>query len=81
LAEWRRDALHYVEQALTAVARNHFPQNEQHCASHFGRKCQYLEVCKLPAAQRALKLADDAFKDYERGPLGAAVVATQEVVR
>ncbi len=80
LEEWRRDALAYVRQALACVAEDHFPQNERHCASFYGRKCDYIDVCKAPLAQRALILGSDEFEDYKRGPLGDADAAQEEAI-
>lgn len=86
LEEWRHDTLFHVEQALQWVARDHFPANERHCTFHvdaaftnygtYGKPCPFLGVCTLPAAQREMMLATDAFMDYERGPLGESTPAS-----
>lgn len=72
LDEWREDALAYVETILGCYARNHFPQNEKHCAFHYGARCGYADVCFSPRNQRETILGSDLYQDYQRGPLAAA---------
>lgn len=87
LERWRQDTLVWVEQALGWVARDHFPQNERHCAFHmdaafknygtYGQQCPYLPVCSLPVGQQEMALASDEFMDYERGPLATTQVTPE----
>lgn len=78
LEEWRLDTLAWVEMALGWVARDHFPQNEKHCAMHYGKPCGYLDVCSVPATQRELVLGSDMYGPYERGPLGVPAALGDE---
>lgn len=69
LALWRKDALAWIEMALSWVTNDHYPQNEKHCAMHYGKPCQYLDVCCAPASQHEMILGMDLFRDYDKGPL------------
>jgi hypothetical protein len=69
LEEWRKDALAWIGIMLDCVAKDHYPQNEKHCAMHYGKPCSYLDVCMAPKSQREMVLGMDLFQDYQKGPI------------
>lgn len=69
LDEWRSDTLRWCQTWLEWCASGHWPMNDRHCASFYGRACPYLECCSIPPAQRELVLATDLYMDATWTPL------------
>jgi hypothetical protein len=68
LDEWERNTIVIIEEMLWHYSRGYFPQKRKWCVGKYGR-CQFYDVCSLPAQQRPLMLQSNMFIEDTWTPL------------
>lgn len=66
--EWERNTIAIIEEMLWHYSRGYFPQKRKWCVGKYGR-CQFYDVCSLPAQQRPLMLQSNMFVEDTWTPL------------
>lgn len=67
LNEWHRNTKELLHQFFWHYSRWMFPQHKKACTMY--GKCQFYDVCYLPAEQRSMLLASEEFMDNTWSPL------------
>lgn len=67
LSEWETNTIALIDELFWNYSRSYFPMKTRWCAK-FGR-CQYYDVCSLPADDRQATLASGFFTDNKWSPL------------
>ncbi len=78
--EWERNTIALIEEMLWHYSRGSLPQKRKWCVAKYGR-CQYYDVCSLPATQRPLMLQSNMFVDDTWTPLNKPSNANPNIVQ
>ncbi len=68
LDEWKNDFLWSFENFVHSLINDQFPKYTKWCMGKYG-KCQYHQICTLPADQRKFMIHSDAYENVTWSPL------------
>jgi len=66
--EWEKNTITLIEELLWHYSRGFIPMKRKWCVNKYGR-CQFYDVCTLPAVQRPLMLLSNMFIEDSWTPL------------
>jgi hypothetical protein len=66
--EWEKNTIVLIEELLWHYSRGFIPMKRKWCTNKYGR-CQFYDVCTLPAVQRPLMLMSNMFVEDSWTPL------------
>lgn len=79
IEEWRVNQLTLLSEFFGNILNDYFPKRMTWCITKFQRKCEYFEVCTLPAAHRTHLLYSNVFKHITWSPLTASDTAAPQL--